>query len=162
MTVSPSKAKYLADKTASETEKTLTSKGRTPGATEEQLIYANILGNGRKIGLAGIIVAFVIYLSGIVSPKMPLSNVPKYWHLPSGEFMKTVGLQPGWSWVGMYHYGDMLNFFGVAILGVISIVCYLAIVPKLMRKKDITYVAIALLEVVVLLFAASGIVHIGE
>ncbi len=133
-----------------------------PKATEEQLIYSSILGAGRQMGLAGIIVAFVIYLTGIVEPKIPVSEIPKYWHLPSGQFMDVAGLKQGWAWIGMYHYGDMLNFFGVAALGLVSIVCYLAILPKLLRKKDIAFAVIALAEVAVLLFAASGIVHIGE
>lgn len=131
-------------------------------ATEEQLTYANILSAGRKVGLAGIGVAFLVYLSGILAPKMPLDQVPQYWQLSAGEYMKVAGITPGWTWLGMYQHGDMLNFFGVAILGAISMVCYLAILPKLLRKKDMTFAIIAIAEVLVLALAASGIIHIGE
>ncbi|MHB8840266.1 MAG: hypothetical protein ACYC56_00530 [Candidatus Aquicultor sp.] len=131
-------------------------------ATEEQLVYANILSMGRKVGLAGIGISFIVYLSGILTPKMPLDQVPQYWHLSTSEYMKIAGITPGWSWLGMYQHGDMLNFFGIAILGAISIVCYLAILPKLLRKKDMTFAIIAIAEVLVLAFAASGIIHIGE
>ncbi len=131
-------------------------------ATEEQLTYANILSTGRKFGLAGIGIAFFVYLSGILAPKVPLDRVPQYWQLSSSKYMKVAGITPGWSWLGMYQRGDMLNFFGVAILGAISIVCYLAILPKLLRKKDMTFAIIAIAEVLVLAFAASGIIHIGE
>lgn len=161
MAVSPTKNGRLTklDDQAAPDEK---NEDQRPRATEEQLIYSNILGTGRQIGLSGIIVAFAVYLAGVLEPKMPISEIPKHWHLPSGQFMDIAGLKPGWAWVGMYHYGDMLNFFGVAILGLISIVCYLAILPKLLRKKDIAYAIIALAEVAVLAFAASGIIHIGE
>jgi len=41
-------------------------------------------------------------------------------------------------------------------------VCYLAIVPGLMREKDTPYVALALVEVAVLVLAASGILKSGH
>ncbi|NCO66424.1 hypothetical protein [Candidatus Aquicultor secundus] len=135
---------------------------KTVRATEEQLVYAGILSMGRKIGLAGIVASFLVYLSGILTPKMPLEKVPVYWHLSSSEYMKVAGIKPGWAWLTMFQNGDMLNFFGIAILGAISLVCYLAIIPKLLRKKDTTFAMIAIVEVLVLAFAASGIIHIGE
>jgi hypothetical protein len=57
--------------------------------------------------------------------------------------------------------GDLLNFLGIAFLAGVTIVCYLAIVPGLMRKKDTPYVALALVEVDVLVLAASGILKSG-
>jgi hypothetical protein len=38
----------------------------------------------------------------------------------------------------------------------------LAIIPTLLRKKDNAYVAMALLEVIVLSLAASGILAVGH
>lgn len=131
-------------------------------ATDEQIIYAGILSVGRKLGLVGLITAFVVYLTGILSPKVPLESIPQYWGLSVEQYTKAVGLKAGWSWLGMYGYGDMLNFFGIAILGLISIVCYLAIIPTLVRKKDVTFTIIALTEVLVLALAASGIIGVGE
>ncbi|MDI6715396.1 MAG: hypothetical protein QME63_00405 [Actinomycetota bacterium] len=132
------------------------------GATKEQLTYSSILGLGRKVGLAGIIAAFVVYITGLITPRIPLERVPQVWNLSSSDYLKAVGLKPGWSWLAMYRYSDMLNFFGIAILGIISIICYLAIIPEFIRKKDKVYVAIAILEVIVLAVAASGIINIGE
>ena len=58
--------------------------------------------------------------------------------------------------------GDFLNFIGIAILGGVTIICYLAIIPTLLRKKDKAYVAMAFLEVIVLSLAASGILAVGH
>ena len=58
--------------------------------------------------------------------------------------------------------GDFLNFIGIAILGGVTIICYLAIIPTLLRKKDKAYVAMAFLEVLVLTLAASGILAVGH
>ena len=43
-----------------------------------------------------------------------------------------------------------------------TIVCFLGIVPTLVRKKDKAYVVMALLEVAILTLAASGILAVGH
>lgn len=133
-----------------------------PSATDEQKKYADMLSIGRKIGLAAILIALGVYAAGVIPPKIPVNALPQYWGLSSKEFMNSVGMQPGWSWVGLYKYSDIMNYFGVAILGAISAICYAAIIPGLLRKKDYAYVLIAVTEVLVLVLAASGLVNIGE
>ena len=58
--------------------------------------------------------------------------------------------------------GDYLNFVGIAMLAGLTIVCYIAIMPALKRKKDMPYLIIAILEVAVLVLAASGILKAGH
>ena len=67
----------------------------------------------------------------------------------------------GWSWIKNVGKGDYMNFVGIAILAGLTIVCYLAIIPTLMRKKDTAYLVIAVVEVLVLTLAASGILKGG-
>ena len=136
--------------------------GQPLQATQEQITYASILGNGRKVGLAGIVIAFIVYVSGLLGPKVPLENLSQFWTLSSDKYLAAAGIGRGWAWLGMYNYGDMLNYFGIAVLGLISVICYIALIPQLLRKKDFTYVGIAILEVLVLALAASGIIHVGE
>jgi hypothetical protein len=57
--------------------------------------------------------------------------------------------------------GDMLNFAPIAFLGAVTIFCYLAILPIFIRKKDTVYTLLAVLEVAVLVIAASGILGAG-
>jgi len=130
-------------------------------ATEEQVLYANILNKSMLIGLLGLIVTFTIYASGILTPKIPLGDVQNYWVMPVGEYLEKSGIHAGWAWVGNLRYGDMLNFVPIAFLSGITIICYLAIMPGLIRKKDTPYVILALIEVVVLSVAASGILGTG-
>ncbi|MDI6715399.1 MAG: hypothetical protein QME63_00420 [Actinomycetota bacterium] len=130
-------------------------------ATEEQTTYAKILDIGMKIGLIAIIVAFFLYAFGILSPKIPVTEVSKYWGMKSHDYLEAVNIQPGWSWLSMYKHGDFLNFFPIAFLAGLTIVCYVAIIPILIRKKDAIYAVLALLEVLVLLGAASGLLAAG-
>jgi uncharacterized membrane protein len=51
----------------------------------------------------------------------------------------------------------MLNFVPIAFLSLLTIICYISLIPGLLRKKDTTYTVIAIVEIIVLLVAASGI-----
>ena len=130
-------------------------------ATEEQVLYAKILNIGMLIGLAGLVVAFIIYCAGILAPLIPLEKVQTYWILSVHEYLKESGIQAGWAWFGNLQFGDMLNFLPIAFLSLLTIVCYIAIIPGLIRKKDTAYVVIAFLEIFVLAVAASGILGTG-
>jgi hypothetical protein len=55
----------------------------------------------------------------------------------------------------------MLNFLPIAFLSILTIICYIAIIPGLMRKKDTAYVVLVIVEVIVLVVAASGILGSG-
>ena len=62
----------------------------------------------------------------------------------------------------MLGHGDFLNFMGIAVLAGVTILCYAALVPMLVKRKDPIYAALAILEVIVLALAASGILAAGH
>jgi len=130
-------------------------------ATEEQLAYAKILDIGMKLGLLMLIITFIIYLLGILSPHIPVDDLPKYWGLSVHKYLEHTGIHPGWAWLSMIGRGDFLNFIGIAFLAGVTVVCYIAIFPIFIRKKDSVYTILALLEVLVLVLAASGILRAG-
>jgi hypothetical protein len=137
------------------------AEGKSTKASEEQIRYATLLNIGMIVGLAIIIVTFIIYLSGVLSSFIPPQDIPKYWGMKSKDFIHVLHTPTGWSWVAMANKGDYLNFIPIAIFAGLSIFCYLAILPILLRKKDMYYVIIALIEVAVLVLAASGIIKSG-
>jgi hypothetical protein len=130
-------------------------------ATEEQILYAGLLNKSMLVGLIGLVVTFVIYCAGILEPRIPIEDIQHYWVMPVGDYLQESGIKAGWAWLGDLKYGDMLNFVPIAFLSAITIWCYLAIIPGLMRKKDTAYVVIAIVEVIVLCVAASGILGSG-
>jgi hypothetical protein len=129
--------------------------------TEEQLVYAKVLNLGMKVGLAALVISFALYVLGIMEPHIPLQDLPKYWKLPVHEYLKQTNIHQGWSWLYMLNKGDFLNFIGIAFLAGVSIICYLSIIPSLFRKKDIIYAVLAIVEVAVLVLAASGVLKGG-
>lgn len=132
-----------------------------PDVSEEQLVYARLLDRGMKIGLAGVTVSFLIYVSGALAPRVPVVDLPRYWSLPVKDYLEAAGVHAGWSWLRLLGHGDFLNFVGIAFLSGVTIACYAAIVPILIRKKDLVFAGIAVAEVLVLVLAASGLLNVG-
>ena len=135
--------------------------GKEVKATEEQMAYAKLLDLGMKAGLLALIVTFLVYVAGILSPHVPVNDLPKYWSMPVKQYLAATNIHPGWSWLGMVAKGDFLNFIGIAFLAGVTIICYLRIIPILFRKRDTVYGILAVLEVMVLVLAASGILKAG-
>lgn len=130
-------------------------------ASEEQLLYARILEIGMRIGLIGLFITCAIYMSRVLPATVPVDEIQRYWAMSVGDYLAATGIHQGWSWMGHLGRGDMLNYVPIAILAGVTIFCYLAIVPGLLRKGDKVYAVIAVLEVVTLVVAASGILGSG-
>jgi hypothetical protein len=139
-------------------------------ANEEQLLYAKILASGMYLGLGILFVTFFLYVTGIMAPAVPIEELPNLWTLSAHEYLEAIdhsylhrgALVDGWAWVTVLNKGDFLNFVGIALLALVTIGCYMGILPTLLRKKDWIYGAIAITEIVILALAASGIVAIGH
>ena len=125
--------------------------------SEEQVLYSKLLNRGMLIGLAALAITFIIYAFGIIDPMISREDVSKYWVLPVNEYLEQSGIEAGWAWLGNLDYSDMLNYVPIAFLSLLTIICYLSILPQLIKKKDLAYVIIVVAEIVVLSVAASGI-----
>lgn len=132
-----------------------------PKASEEQILYAKILNAGMLIGLTGLVFSFILYSTGVLTPLIPLEEVTAHWETSVHDYLSESGISAGWTWLQNLGYGDMLNYLPIAFLSLLTIICYLAILPKLFRKKDIPYIVICILEIIVLATAASGILGTG-
>ncbi|HMK44827.1 MAG TPA: hypothetical protein VK445_11890 [Dissulfurispiraceae bacterium] len=130
-------------------------------ATEEQLAYAKLLDLGMKLGLLLLIATFFIYMVGVVPPHVPVKKLPEYWGMSVHQYLEHANIEPGWAWVSLTYKSDFLNFIGIAFLAGVTLICYARILPILMKKKDWVYVIIAVLEILTLALAASGILKSG-
>jgi len=130
-------------------------------ASEEQMAYAGVLNIGMWSGLALLIVTFFVYISGVLPTFVPINDLPQYWTMRVHDFNVALHAPTGWGWAPLIGNGDYLNFIPIAILSGLTILCYLVILPILVRKKDTPYVVIAIVEVLVLSLAASGLLKVG-
>lgn len=131
-------------------------------ASEEQMAYAAILDWGMKIGFLALVVTFVLYLTGLVSPHVPVDRLPELWSLPVGRYLELTGVHTGWGWFELVGKGDFMNFAGITFLSAVTIGCYLRILPIMLAKREMVYSAIIVAEVAILGLAASGILAGGH
>jgi hypothetical protein len=134
---------------------------RSLQAGPEQVLYAKILEKSMYFGLLFLLITYLIYISGIISPYLPLADVSQYWSLSVSDYLHKADIHPGWGWIKMVGYSDFLNFIGIAILAGVTIVCFLSVVPVLWKEGDKVYALLSLVEAAILIVAASGILGSG-
>jgi hypothetical protein len=130
-------------------------------ASEEQMTYAGVLNVGMWFGLAVLVLTFFVYISGVLPTYVPIDELPKYWTMRVHDYNVALHAPTGWGWAPLVGKGDYLNFVGIAILSGLTILCYMVILPILARKKDKPYIVIAIVEILVLSLAASGLMKVG-
>jgi len=126
----------------------------------EQMRYATVLHWGTLMGFVTLVITFMFYMSGIATAEVPLTQLPQLWKLSAADYAAATGLHDGWGWLFAMNKGDFLSLLGIAILSACPIVSIAAVVPVYLKEKNYTYVAICLMAVVVLLYAASGAVNV--
>lgn len=128
---------------------------------QEQIKYANLLLYGSWIGIAILTVTFILYITGIIPAYIEPSQIQQYWGMKSSAYLEAAKVPSGWGWLGMVRYGDFLPLIGIAWLGILTVVGYLILLPAYLRKKDSIYSVLVIVEVVVLVLAASGLLGSG-
>ena len=129
--------------------------------SREQIIYANLLIIGVWAGIFLLVATYAIYLTGILPSHVELSIIPTIWGKGVSEYLEITHSPHGWGWVSLLTKGDFLNYIGLALLALMTIVCYLVLVRGYIRQKNWIFTVIALLEIVVLSLAASGLLGSG-
>ena len=128
---------------------------------KEQVQYAHILQIGVWLGLLILFVTYAIYVLGVLPAHVPVESVPRSWGLGVNEFMHSTGAPHGWNWLALLGTGDYINFVGLALLALVTIVCYAILIPGFAKRGDTIFVVICVLQILVLGVAASGILGAG-
>ena len=129
--------------------------------SREQIIYANLLIIGVLAGLIILVTTYAIYVTGILPAHIDISLIPELWGKGVNEYLEITHSPHGWGWVPLLAKGDFLNYIGFVLLALMTIFCYLVLVRGYIRQKNWIFTVIALLEIVVLSVAASGILGSG-
>ncbi|MDD5249409.1 MAG: hypothetical protein PHY45_10510 [Rhodocyclaceae bacterium] len=128
-------------------------------ASPEQLRYAKVLSLGVQTGFLILVVSFILYMAGVLTPLVPVDQLPNYWGLSASEFAKATGTPTGWAWLALIGKGDVLNLLGIVVLASVSAVSTLAVLPIFARRGDWAHVAISVLLVLVLAVSAANVLH---
>jgi len=140
------------------------AKGQCPEASDIcqiQLFYGRILDLLTKLGFALLLLTFSLYLFGVLGNFLPRHLLPNYWGLPLPRYLEKTQIPTGWAWLWELHHGDFLNLVPIAFLTGITIICLLTVTARFVRNRETLQGIIAILEILVLLAAASGILKAG-
>jgi len=130
-------------------------------ATPEQVQYANMLFYGAWTALGIMAVTYVLYVTGLIAPQVPLEKIPLLWSEPVGTYLELGKVPHGWGWTALIAKGDFLNFIGIVLLAGMTIICYIPLIPAYLKRGEKVFALLVLAEILVLSFAASGIVGGG-
>lgn len=135
----------------------------TTAATHEatQLRYARWLALGARTSLVMMALGFVLYVSGLLTPLVPLDQLARLWGLPVGEYLAQTDAVTGWGWLRQLNHGDIVGELGVAMLALCSLPCVLGLWPLYRARGDRTYAWLCIGQAGVLLLSASGLIHVG-
>lgn len=131
--------------------------GHSRYASPEELRYATVLSLGARAGLLALIAVFALYVSGAISPLVPLANLPEYWRLSAREFVALTHQPTGWAWLGQIGFADIATLAPIAFLAGVSVLCSLAVLPQFLRRREALHAVILILQVVVIVLAASNV-----
>jgi len=134
----------------------------TPAVPHEALRYARLLERGTWLGLVLLLLSFLAYVSGWWDPHVPLQRLPQLWQLPVGAYLQASSGPQGWAWLALATRADYANLLGIAVLASCSIPSLLAVIPLFVRQGTWAYAIICMLEIAVLLLAASGWLGAGH
>lgn len=125
-------------------------------ASPEQQAYAKLLGIGARLGLTGLAASFALYWFGIFQPYIPLAELPRYWSLPVNQYLQSTNAPTGWGWLALIDRSDYLPLVPIAFLSILTLLCYVRVLPMFLAKDNRVFAAIATLQIAVLALAASG------
>jgi len=120
----------------------------------DQDIYARWLDWGTRIALVVLIASFLAYAFALLDPHLPPRELAKLWAFPVDHYIAASGAPTGWGWLQLLHKSDYLIFLGVAMLGLVTVLCYARILPLLLGQGERLRAAIAVAQIIVLLGAA--------
>ncbi|MCR5815071.1 MAG: DUF1634 domain-containing protein [Desulfovibrio sp.] len=130
-------------------------------ASPAQLHYADTLFYGALFGFVLMLITYTLYVFGVLTPQIPLEELPKLWTQSAAAYRAAGDIPQGWGWLALVNKGDICNFIGIAFLAALTILCFLQLAVNLARRGQWLMMTIALLEVLVLCLAASGVLVAG-
>lgn len=102
-------------------------------------------------------ITFGLYVTGLLPPFVSLARLPLHWGSSVSHYLGETGVRPGWAWVGRLGFGDFLNFLPLAFLGSVIALCYAGLALRLFRARERLLGALALIQIIILALAASGL-----
>jgi hypothetical protein len=86
-----------------------------------------------------------------------LDALPRFWNLSAADYRRATGAPDGWGWLTHYSAGEILPLAGIVILCSTVLLGFIVLAVASALRRDWAYLAIAWLEIAVIVLAASGL-----
>ena len=123
-----------------------------------QLTYAGIQHRIALIGQIILALAFGLYVLNVLPQKAAIEDIAHLWHLSAEELNEELDIPTGWSWVSYIDHSDIISYATIIFLALGTFFCLTGAAVSFIREKNVTYTIIVILQILVLLTAASGII----
>lgn len=133
-----------------------------PPLDPEQAVYARWLARGNQVALLVMLGGFAAYVAGLWSPLVHRRDLAGLWHLSAREYLQRTGVPTGWGWSGQLNHSDMTALLGIALLAACSLPALVVVAWRYARRGERLAAGLALLQIAVLVLAASGIIGAGH
>jgi hypothetical protein len=141
---------------------TMTSTLPKPPLDPEQAVYARWLARGNRVALVVMLAGFAAYLAGLWSPLVHRRELSGLWHLSARDYLQHTGVPTGWGWFGQLTHSDMATLLGIALLAACSLPALLMVALHYWRRGERLAGLLAMLQIAVLVLAASGVIGAGH
>ena len=125
--------------------------------SEVQRLFARVLELAVRLAFLSLVAGLAAYLSGALNLSVPLDRLPALWGLSAAEFVARTGGHHGWGFLDL-GAGEVAVLGSIACLLSVSTLCMCILPPIYARRSDWWFLAITLLEIIVLVIVASGVV----
>jgi hypothetical protein len=126
-------------------------------AQRARLRYAAVLDYGTRAAFVLLVVAFALYVTGILPAEVPLDRLPELWRLPADEFLARTGAARGWAWLGHLPHGEAANLGAITVMVAAVLAAFVAVLPLYLRARERLFAAMTVMQILVTLVAASGL-----
>jgi hypothetical protein len=128
----------------------------------EQRAFGRAIGAAATLGIAALGLVFAAYLAGWLPASVPLDRLPQVWSQPAEAHLAEAGLAPGWRWMLAAGWGDFAALLPIAWLASSTAPALLVVMVHYARRRQMLYLALSALQIMVLALAASGIFTLGH
>ncbi len=134
----------------------------SPGTEKVQLVYARVLNTASHVAIFFLAAGYLIYILQLLPSSVPIESIAGNWHLSASEMQQKIHTPSTWvffSTPGILFNGDIVSYLSIFYLSMVTVICLAVAAVIFYRGKNYLYTTITILQVLVLLIAASGVIH---
>ena len=103
-----------------------------------------------------------MYLAGVITPIVPLEELPRFWSLSLNEYMEKSDMPTGWQWISNIGYGDIAPMLGIAVFASVTFTCYFVLLFQFVKRGVKVFAMIVSVELLLILLSASNLVQVNH